>query len=153
MTATEVFLDTAYAIALSSPKDEHHDKAVELAEQMESSGIKLITTRPVALEIGNALARQRHREASVALLQSLERDPNVEIVPLTEELYARGFELYQNRSDKEWGITKWLRGSFGLNVSAFCGRSANFSFKVGRFAFICYSASHLAIFSARLFVN
>jgi hypothetical protein len=105
MTATEVFLDTAYAIALSSPKDEHHDKAVELAEQMESSGIKLITTRPVALEIGNALARQRHREASVALLQSLERDPNVEIVPLTEELYARGFELYQNRSDKEWGIT------------------------------------------------
>jgi hypothetical protein len=105
MTATEVFLDTAYAIALSSPKDEHHDEAVELAEQMESSGIKLITTRPVALEIGNALARQRHREASVALLQSLERDPNVEIVPLTEELYARGFELYQNRSDKEWGIT------------------------------------------------
>ena len=105
ITATEVFLDTAYAIALSSPKDEYHDEAVELAEQLESSGIKLITTRPVALEIGNALARQRYREASVALLQSLENDPNVEIVPLTEELYARGFELYQNRSDKEWGIT------------------------------------------------
>jgi uncharacterized protein len=105
MTATEVYLDTAYAIALSSSKDEHHNKAVELAEQLESSGIKLITTRPVVLEIGNALARQRFREASVAILQSLERDPNVEIVPLTEELYARGFELYQNRSDKEWGIT------------------------------------------------
>ena len=43
MTATEVFLDTAYAIALSSPKDEHHDKAVELAEQMESSGIKPVS--------------------------------------------------------------------------------------------------------------
>jgi len=37
MTATDVFLDTAYAIALSSPKDEHHDKAVELAEQLEST--------------------------------------------------------------------------------------------------------------------
>ena len=105
MTSTEVFLDTAYAIALSSPRDEYHAKAVELAEQLESNGIKLITTRAVVLEIGNALARQRHREASVALLQSLERDPNVEIVPLTEALYARGLELYQNRSDKEWGIT------------------------------------------------
>ena len=81
MTSTEVFLDTAYAIALSSPRDEYHAKAVELAEQLESNGIKLITTRAVVLEIGNALARQRHREASVALLQSLERDPNVEIVP------------------------------------------------------------------------
>ena len=105
ITATEVFLDTAYAIALSSPKDEYHDEAVELAEQLESSGIKLVTTRPVALEIGNALARQRYREASVVLLQSLEKDPNVEIVPLTEVLYARGFEVYQNRSDKDWGIT------------------------------------------------
>jgi predicted nucleic acid-binding protein len=105
MPSTDVFLDTAYAIALSSEKDEHHDKAVLLAEQLEAEGTRLITTRPVVLEIGNALARQRYRAASIALLQSLEKDPTVEIVPLTEELYARGFELYQHRSDKEWGIT------------------------------------------------
>jgi len=32
----EVFLDTAYAIALSSPNDQFHARAVELAEQLEA---------------------------------------------------------------------------------------------------------------------
>ena len=40
-------------------------------------------------------ARPRYRQAVVALLQSLERDPNVEIVPLTEELYAQGFTCFK----------------------------------------------------------
>lgn len=105
MTSTEIFLDTAYAIALSSPKDEYHKKALELAEHLELDGISLVTTRPIILEIGNALSRQRYRAAASALLQSLERDPHVEIIPLTEELYARGFALFQSRADKDWGIT------------------------------------------------
>lgn len=57
------------------------------------------------LEIGNALSRLPYREAAVALLKSLEEDPNVEIVSLTEELYKEAFELYQQRTDKEWGMT------------------------------------------------
>jgi predicted nucleic acid-binding protein len=105
MTSTEVFLDTAFAIALSSPRDEYHQKALDLAEQLEIDGIRLVTSRPVILEIGNALSRQRYRAAALVLLQSLERDPRVEIIPLTEELYARGFALFQSRADKEWGIT------------------------------------------------
>ena len=35
---TEVFLDTAYAIALSSPNDQFHTRAVALAEQLEATG-------------------------------------------------------------------------------------------------------------------
>ena len=105
MTRTELFLDTAFAIALSSPKDEHHEKALRLAEQLEAEGTRLLTTRAVILEIGNALSKQRYRKAGVELLESLEQDPNIEIIPMTEGLYKRGFELYQSRPDKEWGIT------------------------------------------------
>ncbi|MEN3335429.1 MAG: uncharacterized protein V7641_4794 [Blastocatellia bacterium] len=105
MARTELFLDTAFAIALSSPKDEHHEKALRLAEQLEIEGTRLLTTRAVVLEIGNALSKQRYRKASVELLESLEQDPKVEIIPMTEDLYERGFELYQSRPDKEWGIT------------------------------------------------
>ncbi|HJP95822.1 MAG TPA: PIN domain-containing protein [Candidatus Saccharimonadales bacterium] len=65
----------------------------------------LLTTRAIILEIGNALSRQRYRKASVELLESLKQDPKVEIVSLTEDIYERGFELYQSRPDKEWGIT------------------------------------------------
>jgi predicted nucleic acid-binding protein len=105
MPRTEVFLDTAYAIALSSSRDEHHQKALSLADQLEIDGTKLITTRAIILEIGNALSKQDYRQASVTLMESLEEDPNVEIVPLTEELYKEAFEMYAKRMDKEWGIT------------------------------------------------
>ncbi len=108
MPRSEVFLDTAYAIALSSPKDEHHEQAVRLAEELEADGAKLVTTRAVILEIGNALAKQRYRAAAIELLDSLEFDPAVEIVPATEELCAQAFQLYQDRPDKEWGLTDCL---------------------------------------------
>lgn len=45
--STEVFLDTAYAIALSSASDQFHLRAVALAEQMEAASTGLVTTRAV----------------------------------------------------------------------------------------------------------
>jgi predicted nucleic acid-binding protein len=64
----EVFLDTTYAIALSAPTDQFHDRAVSLAAELKASRAKLVTTRAVLLEVGNALSRQRYRAAAVKLL-------------------------------------------------------------------------------------
>jgi predicted nucleic acid-binding protein len=100
-----VFLDTSYAIALSASADQLHDSAVRVAERIESENVSLVTTRAVVLEIGNALSKLKYRRAAVELLQALEEDPTVEIVPLTEELYERGARLYSGRADKEWGMT------------------------------------------------
>lgn len=105
MPTTEVFLDTSYAIALASPKDQYHGRAEALAEQLEQNRTRLVTTRAVLLEIGGALARQRYRSAAVELLDSLEKDPSVEIIPLSESLYAKAFQLYRDRPDKEWSLT------------------------------------------------
>lgn len=102
---TEVFIDTAYAIALSSAKDSFHQAALLLADQIDAAGIRLMTTRAVLLEIGNALSKQRYRGAAIRLLYALETDPNVEILPLTEPLYIRALQLYQERPDKDWGLT------------------------------------------------
>ncbi len=102
---TELFLDASYAIALSSATDRHHEKAVELASQIEANDSDLITTRAVILEIGNALSRLRYRTAAVTLLDAVENDPGVEIVALSEDLYSQGLELYRRHQDKEWGLT------------------------------------------------
>lgn len=50
---TKVFLDAAYAIALSVPKDQYHRRAISLADELEASQTHMITTRAVLLEIGN----------------------------------------------------------------------------------------------------
>lgn len=98
------FLDTSYAIALASHTDQFHRQALQLADQLEESSTQLVTTRAVLLEIGNALSKQRLRPAATALLDALEVDPTVEIVPLTEELFSRAVELFRQRHDKEWGL-------------------------------------------------
>lgn len=98
------FLDTSYAIALASQRDHFHSQAIHLADQLEESATRLVTTRAVLLEIGNALSQQRYRHAAVALLDALEADPSIEIVPLTEKLYARAVDLYRQHHDKEWGL-------------------------------------------------
>ncbi len=99
------FLDSAYAIALSAVTDQYHKKAEILASQIETDAIQMITTRAVILEIGNALTKLRYRAAAIELLDSLEEDPNVKIIALSEELYNRAMELYRQRPDKEWGLT------------------------------------------------
>jgi hypothetical protein len=77
-----VFLDTAYAIALASTTDALHQRALALADELEASGTRLVTTWAVLLEIGNALSRVQFRQAALELLSSLQSDPSVEIVPL-----------------------------------------------------------------------
>ncbi len=99
-----LFLDTSYVIALSVPKDQNHKKAIQIADFLKIDTAKLITTRAIALEIGNSLSAQKYRQAAVELLESLDEDPNVEIIPITEDLYRRGLQLFKDRTDKEWGI-------------------------------------------------
>ena len=75
-----------------------------LAEKLEEAGTHFVTTRAVLLEIGNALAKLRHRQAAGLLLSALEDDPKVEIVSASDDLYQRALTMYRERADKEWGL-------------------------------------------------
>ena len=102
---SEVYLDAAYAIALSVPADEYHAQAITLAERVRVLGMRVVTSQAVLLEIGNALSKGRRRAAGVALIRGIEQDPNIEVVPLTPALWREAFELFAARTDKEWGLT------------------------------------------------
>lgn len=104
----EVFLDTSYAIALSSETDEHHQKAFALSEELEKNKTKIITTRAVLLEVGNFLSKVRYRQAAVALLESFEFDKNVKIIEISKDLYEKAFKLFKSRNDKDWGLIDCL---------------------------------------------
>ena len=96
--ANKVFLDTSFAIALSVESDQHHNHALKLSEQLETENTRLITTTAILLEIGNALSKKRYRQSAAELLISLEQDKTVEIVPITDELYQKAFNLFLQSS-------------------------------------------------------
>lgn len=65
----EVFLDTSFAIALSSITDQHHARAVQLAHQLKASQSRLVTTQAILLEIGNALSKSKYRMGAIQVFQ------------------------------------------------------------------------------------
>lgn len=117
MMKSEVFIDTSFVIALAAPQDHLHERAVHLAKLLEQAGTRLITTQTVMLEIGNVLCQRPHRHEAIALLNSLTSDPKVEIIPLSQELYERAFQLYSESTDKEWGFNDCV----SFIVMQFCG--------------------------------
>ena len=101
---SKLFLDTSFAIALVSPRDQHHTSAAAMMTLIEAHGIPLVTTRAVIVEVGNALSKRALRSRAVALLDLYDQDPLVEVTPLSEELYERGREYFRRHRDKEWSL-------------------------------------------------
>lgn len=106
-----LFLDTSWVVALLSPRDQSHQRARTLHQQLAGSGRRL-THRGVLFEIGNAFSKQNLRAVGVNYLRMLEADPLTEIVEITPDLYAAGFALFAARPDKDWGLVDCL--SFAL---------------------------------------
>jgi predicted nucleic acid-binding protein len=102
---TALFLDASYAIALASPADAHHRRALELASEIEKRRPRLVTTRAVTVEIGNGLSKKKYRGTAARILRAIEEDTRIEVLPLSEDLYVRAFEFYHRHDDKEWGMT------------------------------------------------
>lgn len=100
----EIFLDTSFAIAVVSKKDQLYQKANVWLDKIEASNISVITTQAILLEIGNALFKSAFRQVGIGLLKHYENDPNTKIISLTNEIYNKAFELFSDRQDKEWGL-------------------------------------------------
>ena len=99
---TPVFADTYFFIALFNAKDGVHQTAVDFSEQQAAP---LVTTAWVLTEFADGIARSSKRESFAQLMADLENDPNSTVVPLSQELFSRGVNLYNSRPDKEWSLT------------------------------------------------
>ncbi|MDY0170413.1 MAG: PIN domain-containing protein [Thermoguttaceae bacterium] len=104
MTATlrDVFADTTFWIALVVKQDQYHDRAQRWSLRVAG---RLTTTVPVLLETTNALARPAWRAHAIALIDHVLHRPDVSVIPLSPDLWERGWDLYRNRLDKAWSLT------------------------------------------------
>jgi uncharacterized protein len=97
-----VFADTFYFLALLNERDAAHNRAVSVSR---TTGLRLVTTEFVLLELADALCRPGQREEALALWNLVQMEPAFRLVTATSELIQRGRELYRGRPDKEWSLT------------------------------------------------
>jgi predicted nucleic acid-binding protein len=96
------FADTAFYVALGSPKDALHPRAFSFAI---SPDLKVVTTEFILIEAANFFCKPVMRLQFHQLVESLRRDSVVQIIPANEELFQRGMTLFAARPDKEWSLT------------------------------------------------
>jgi predicted nucleic acid-binding protein len=90
---------------LLDPRDAAHGRALAASEGRSGH---LVTTTYVLTEVADALAAPRDRPRFLALLETLKADPDVTIVPASDDLFRRGVDLYGQRPDKDWPLTDCL---------------------------------------------
>ena len=96
------FADSYYFFALLNSRDPGFAKATEFLKTYSG---QLVTTGWVLTEVGDGLCRLANRSAFLLTVETLENDPNVEVVAFDDELFRAGVELFRNRPDKEWSLT------------------------------------------------
>ena len=99
---TARFADTYYYLALLSENDAAHAGAAQASRSYRG---RVVTTAWVLAEVADAFAEPALRPSFLGLLEVLRGDPQVTIVPPTQEWFDRGIALYARRPDKAWSLT------------------------------------------------
>jgi len=97
------FVDASGWIALVNRNDGLHQQAVLLFQQRLDEGRGFVTSSVVLLEVGNWLSPVPLRPLASRLLERIEHSQRIEVVALTSEFCRKGWQLYRQRADKEWG--------------------------------------------------
>jgi predicted nucleic acid-binding protein len=103
--SSAVFLDTAYIHALINNRDQWHTAALQWQERLLRQPRGIISTEFILIEIANSLASVRFRSFALRATTVLRLDPDIEIIPVSPELVESGLALYEQRQDKDWGLT------------------------------------------------
>jgi predicted nucleic acid-binding protein len=101
----QVFVDTFYWIARINPRDQWHQKAVELSASLDDAA--LFTTDTVLIELLNYFSEYgpEMREAVARIVRRIVADPSVTIVFAHSSDFASGLTLFEARLDKGYSMT------------------------------------------------
>lgn len=97
-----VFGDSFYFIALLNARDFHHVQALSITRELP---LRMVTTRWVIAEVGNALSGLGARKSFAAFVRGLDTQNRVAVLPNSDTLYDQGVRLFSSRPDKEWSLT------------------------------------------------
>ena len=101
----KVFVDTAAWLALINIDDIWHQQAKQIRLELVKQNYIFITTEFILLEVGDALCSQGLRKNTANFLNNIYQLKSTRIVTLSQDLLQLGLSLYEQRLDKDWGLT------------------------------------------------
>jgi predicted nucleic acid-binding protein len=101
----QVFIDTSYVYALINPNDQWHARAITCQQILAAENRLLITSEFILTEIADGLSSIAFREAASRSIRLFQARQDVEIVAASASLFSNGLNLFENRPDKNWGLT------------------------------------------------
>ena len=95
-----IFADTSYWIALFSPRDELHARAVAAAQTHSDN--QMVTSEMVLVEFLNGFSDRgpRLRAAASKAVKTLQTRPNVTVIPQTSDQFERALIRYQDMATR-----------------------------------------------------
>ena len=101
---TEVFVDTAYLIALARRSDQWHDTAI--AARHRIGEVPLVTTDEVLTEFLTAMSKAGPglREDAAGTVREILEAGEIRIVAQSRQSFLDGLDRYERRLDKDYSL-------------------------------------------------
>lgn len=103
-----VFWDTAAFVALGNADDALHLTAITVSETLAQAQAHVLTTDAVLTEVANTFSKVPWRPIARRLIEAMQESVTVQmatIVHVDDDLWQRGWQLFGERPDKDWGLT------------------------------------------------
>lgn len=100
---SRLFVDTSYVQGLYNKGDQTHDvcrQAVPFAQKAK----QLFIIDAILMEIGNAFCPIQRRKQSGEIIREFRKSKQTTIIHFSPEYFEKALQLYEQRSDKEWGM-------------------------------------------------
>ena len=101
----KVFIDAVAWIALFNRDDDLHRQAVEVRLRLRKEKYRFVTTDFVFLEVADAFSNSEFKRSITAYLNQLRQWNGLKVLPVDENLFTQGWQLYGKRLDQDWGLT------------------------------------------------
>lgn len=105
MIPDNVFVDTVCWIALLNKNEYIHKQADTEYRKLLKKGCHLFTTTAVLNETANSLCSPHFRNSVLKFYSRISASENIRIVFVDEQLWNKGWEIYEKHNDKEWSLT------------------------------------------------
>ncbi len=103
-----IFWDATAFIALGNTRDNLHQAAISVSQELAQAQAQVLTTDAVLIEVANAFSKVVLRPVALRLIEAVQESVALQVATIVHvdvDLWQRGWNLYQARTDKDWGLT------------------------------------------------